>query len=116
MQVIIALAVVFFLFKIPCDGPVLLFVLLCLLQGEQFGDIEDEDEDDDKDEDEDPFSWTSFSNQYSGMVGMSYGFFLSTICDTTADAMKMAISSFFPVLMVVATYFPFFPHLSQDMF
>ena len=38
------------------------------------------------------------------MVGMSYGFFLSTICDTTADAMKMAISSFFPVLMVVSGY------------
>ena len=36
----------------------------------------------------------------SGVVGMSYGFFLSTVCDTTADAMKMAISSFFPVLMV----------------
>ena len=32
---------------------------------------------------------------------MSYGFFLSTVCDTTADAMKMAISSFFPVLMVI---------------
>lgn len=35
---------------------------------------------------------------------MSYGFFLSTICDTTADAMKMAISSFFPVLMVGPGY------------
>ena len=32
MQVIIALGVVFFVFKIPCDGPVPLFVLLCLLQ------------------------------------------------------------------------------------
>jgi len=73
VQVIIALVVVFFLFKIPCDGPVLLFVLLCLLQG---------------------------------MVGMSYGFFLSTICDTTADAMKMAISSFFPVLMVCGVIWP----------
>ena len=31
MQVIIALGVVFFVFKIPCDGPVPLFVLLCLL-------------------------------------------------------------------------------------
>ena len=39
-------------------------------------------------------------NKLSGVVGMSYGFFLSTVCDTTADAMKMAISSFFPVLMV----------------
>jgi len=73
MQVIIALVVVFFVFKIPCDGPVLLFILLCLLQG---------------------------------VVGMSYGFFLSTICDTTADAMKMAISSFFPVLMVCGVIWP----------
>ena len=47
-------------------------------------------------------------NHFSGVVGMSYGFFLSTICDTTADAMKMAISSFFPVLMVVSGYFPSF--------
>ena len=26
-----------------------------------------------------------------GLVGMSYGFFLSTVCSTTADAMKLAI-------------------------
>ena len=45
VQVIIALVVVFFLFKIPCDGPVLLFVLLCLLQGDQFDHIANEDED-----------------------------------------------------------------------
>ena len=28
-----------------------------------------------------------------GLVGMSYGFFLSTVCSTTADAMKLAIRS-----------------------
>ena len=35
MQVVIALVVVFFIFNIPCDGPVLLFILLCLLQGDE---------------------------------------------------------------------------------
>ena len=38
MQVVIALVVVFFIFNIPCDGPVLLFILLCLLQGDNVGD------------------------------------------------------------------------------
>ena len=53
MQVIIALVVVFFVFKIPCDGPVLLFILLCLLQGEAHGDdIDDDDDEDDDDDDE----------------------------------------------------------------
>ena len=56
-----------------------------------------------------PFLGLSCSkNHFSGVVGMSYGFFLSTICDTTADAMKMAVTSFFPVLMVVSRYFPLF--------
>ena len=85
MQVIIALGVVFFVFKIPCDGPVPLFVLLCLLQGDDGDEYEFDDD----------------SSLCPGVVGMSYGFFLSTVCDTTADAMKMAISSFFPVLMVI---------------
>ena len=38
MQVVIALVVVFFIFNIPCDGPVLLFILLCLLQGDNYND------------------------------------------------------------------------------
>ena len=54
MQVIIALVVVFFVFKIPCDGPVLLFILLCLLQGEDHDDQDaDDDHDDDDDDDDD---------------------------------------------------------------
>ena len=86
MQVVIALVVVFFIFNIPCDGPVLLFILLCLLQGDKYDDKKPQR--------------SMIQRLISGVVGMSYGFFLSTVCDTTADAMKMAISSFFPVLMV----------------
>jgi len=41
-----------------------------------------------------------------GLVGMSYGFFLSTICNTTAEAMKLAISSFFPVILLCGFVWP----------
>ena len=37
---------------------------------------------------------------------MSYGFLLSTVCSSTADAMKLAISSFFPVIMLCGSVWP----------
>ena len=83
--------VVFGVFQIPCSGSLPLFILLSLLQGEcakcrllystiskQYWKLRDNllfDE----------------LHTYVGLVGMSYGFFLSTVCSTTADAMKLAI-------------------------
>ena len=85
----IALVVVFGIFQIPCSGSLPLFILLSLLQGEcakctfvlhNFKAILGID------------GWTSFWwASFLGLVGMSYGFFLSTVCSTTADAMKLAI-------------------------
>ena len=40
---------------------------------------------------------------YPGLVGMSYGFFLSTVCSTTADAMKLAIR--FHISTVIIDFF-----------
>ena len=57
VQLIIALVVVFFLFKIPCNGPVVPFVLLGLLQGDQFDDVDDDDDEDKDDDDGQSFSW-----------------------------------------------------------
>ena len=90
-QVAIALVVVFGVFQIPCSGSLPLFILLSLLQGE-FAKC--------------TLLYSTISKQYwklmdgllfdelhtyVGLVGMSYGFFLSTVCSTTADAMKLAI-------------------------
>ena len=36
IQVVIACIVVFAVFRVPCDGPAAIFVLLCLLQGDQW--------------------------------------------------------------------------------
>lgn len=41
-----------------------------------------------------------------GFVGVSYGFLLSTFCSTTAEAMKLSISSFFPSLMLCGVVWP----------
>ena len=71
MQVIIALVVVFFVFKIPCDGPVLLFILLCLLQGEAHGDDIDDDDNEDDDDDEE--------EEEEASVGKSFSIFLEAL-------------------------------------
>jgi len=41
-----------------------------------------------------------------GFVGVSYGFLLSTVCSTTAEAMKLSISSFFPSLLLCGIVWP----------
>ena len=87
----IALVVVFGVFQIPCSGSLPLFILLSLLQGEcakcrllnstiskQYWELMDG-------------LFFDELHTYVGLVGMSYGFFLSTVCSTTADAMKLAI-------------------------
>ena len=83
--------VVFGVFQIPCSGSLPLFILLSLLQGEcakcrllnstiskQYWELMDG-------------LFFDELHTYVGLVGMSYGFFLSTVCSTTADAMKLAI-------------------------
>jgi len=48
-----------------------------------------------------------------GFVGVSYGFLLSTVCSTTAESMKLSMSSFFPSLMLCGIVWPLegMPHL-----
>ena len=41
-----------------------------------------------------------------GFVGMSFGIFLSTICDTSADAMKLAIGAWIPQLLLGGIFWP----------
>ena len=45
---------------------------------------------------------------YPGLVGMSYGFFLSTVCSTTADAMKLAIRFHISIIIIIIIIFYFF--------
>ena len=72
MQVLIALVVVFFVFKIPCDGPVLLFILLCLLQGEDHGDyIDDDDEEEEEEEAGVRMSFSVFLEALTGPYHLS---------------------------------------------
>ena len=41
-----------------------------------------------------------------GLAGMSFGFFLSTICNTSMDAMKLSIGSCFPHMLLCGIIWP----------
>ena len=41
-----------------------------------------------------------------GLCGMSFGFFLSTICNTSMDAMKLSIGACFPHLLLCGIIWP----------
>ena len=42
----------------------------------------------------------------SGLAGMSFGFFLSTICNTSMDAIKMAIGACLPHMLLTGIIWP----------
>ena len=42
----------------------------------------------------------------AGLAGMSFGFFLSTVCDTSMDAMKLSIGACFPHMLATGIIWP----------
>ena len=85
----IALITVFAVFSIPCHGPIAWFVVLTISQGENIANVQH-----------------SHLELHQGFVVMSFGIFLSTICDTSADAMKLAIGAWIPQLLLSGIFWP----------
>eukprot|EP00092_Neocalanus_flemingeri_P036672 GFUD01039927.1.p1 GENE.GFUD01039927.1~~GFUD01039927.1.p1 ORF type:complete len:741 (+),score=162.42 GFUD01039927.1:103-2325(+) len=53
-----------------------------------------------------PVTWFVVLTLFQGLAGMSFGFFLSTICNTSMDAMKLSIGSCFPHMLLCGIIWP----------
>jgi len=53
-----------------------------------------------------PVGWFVVLTLFQGLAGMSFGFFLSTICNTSMDAMKLSIGSCFPHMLLCGIIWP----------
>lgn len=53
-----------------------------------------------------PIAWLIVLTLFQGLAGMSFGFFLSTICNTSMDAMKMSIGACFPHMLLCGIIWP----------
>eukprot|EP00090_Calanus_glacialis_P008173 TRINITY_DN16497_c0_g1_i1.p1 TRINITY_DN16497_c0_g1~~TRINITY_DN16497_c0_g1_i1.p1 ORF type:complete len:734 (+),score=117.42 TRINITY_DN16497_c0_g1_i1:53-2254(+) len=53
-----------------------------------------------------PIAWIAVLTVFQGLAGMSFGFFLSTICNTSMDAIKMAIGACLPHMLLTGIIWP----------
>ena len=88
-QAAITIITVFVVFQLPCQGPIAWFVILTLFQGMIYS-----------------FVYYSNISYLLGLVGMSFGFFLSTICNTSMDAIKMAIGATLAHMLLTGIIWP----------
>ena len=87
----ITLITVFVIFQIPCHGPIAWFVVLTLFQGKWEYVLS---------------IFPSDCHVSPGLAGMSFGFFLSTVCNTSMDAIKLSIGSCFPHMLLCGIIWP----------
>ena len=53
-----------------------------------------------------PVVWLAVITLLQGLAGMSFGFFISSLCDTEALAMQLSIGSFYPCLLLSGILWP----------
>jgi len=53
-----------------------------------------------------PFFWLALLTLLQGLAGMSFGFLISSLCDTQAVAMQLSIGSFYPNLLLSGILWP----------
>jgi len=53
-----------------------------------------------------PIHWLSIIVLLQGLAGMSFGFFISALCDSQAVAMQLSIGSFYPNLLLSGILWP----------
>jgi len=53
-----------------------------------------------------PLTWFIILTLFQGLVGMSFGLFLSVVCNTSMDAMKMSVGSCFPLMLLSGIIWP----------
>ena len=53
-----------------------------------------------------PVLWLAVITLLQGLAGMSFGFFISSLCDTEALAMQLSIGSFYPCLLLSGILWP----------
>jgi len=53
-----------------------------------------------------PVGWLVVLTLFQGLAGMTFGFFLSTVCNTSMDAMKLSIGACFPNMLLCGIIWP----------
>jgi len=53
-----------------------------------------------------PIAWFVVLTLFQGLAGMSFGFFLSTVCNSSMDAIKLSIGSCFPHMLLCGIIWP----------
>lgn len=53
-----------------------------------------------------PLEWLAVITMLQGLAGMSFGFLISSLCDTQAIAMQLSIGSFYPCLLLSGILWP----------
>lgn len=92
----ITVITVFGVFQLPCHGPVAWIAVLTIFQGTAYHPHH-------------MFFPGCFKLKliiFPGLAGMSFGFFLSTICNTSMDAIKMAIGACLPHMLLTGIIWP----------